>query len=85
MKAPRLIYDREWVKGALEEFRIAQAKKEKCTKNLIFNKYELSHLAYQAPMSRKEMEALCPTVRPVTVTLYHEQIIEIIKQGFKKA
>ena len=84
-KEPRLIYDREWVKAALEEFRVAQAKKEKCTKNLIFNKNELKWLAYQAPQTKKAMDALYPNVGHLTVKEYGDAIIKIIKKGFKKA
>ena len=84
-KEPRLIYDREWVKAALEEFRVAQAKKEKCTKNLIFNKNELKWLAYQAPQTKKAMNALYPNVGHLTVQEYGDAIIKIIKKGFKKA
>ena len=83
-KGPRLIYDREWVKGALEEFRVAQAKKEKCTKNLIFNKNELKWLANQAPQTKKAMDALYPNVGHLTVQEYGDEIIKIIKKGFKK-
>ncbi len=84
-KEPRLIYDREWVKAALEEFRVAQAKKENCTKNLIFNKNELKWLAYQAPQTKKAMDALYPNVGHLTVQEYGDEIIKIIKKGFKKA
>ena len=84
-KEKKYIYDREWVKAALEDFRVVQAKKEKCTKNLIFNKNELKWLAYQAPRTKKAMEALSPNVRPITVIQYYEQILDIINNGFKEA
>lgn len=84
-KEQRLIYDKEWVKAALEEFRVAQAKIEKCTKNLIINKKEIWYLADRAPVTKKAMKALYPNIDENTVVEYGDAIIKIIKQGFKKA
>lgn len=83
-KEPRLVYDKEWVKAALEDFRVAQAKKEKCTKNLIFNKHEMWYLVDRAPKNRKELDALYPNVGHLTAQEYGEDILEIIKKGWKK-
>lgn len=84
-KEQRLIYDKEWVKAALEEFRVAQAKIENCTKNLIINKKEIWYLADRAPVTKKAMKALYPNIDENTVVEYGDAIIKIIKQGFKKA
>lgn len=83
-KEPRLVYDKEGVKAALEEFRVAQAKKEKCTKNLIFNKHEMWYLVDRAPKNRKELDALYPNVGHITAQEYGEEILKIIKKGWKK-
>lgn len=83
-KEPRLVYDKEWVKAALEEFRVAQAKKEKCTKNLIYNKKEMWYLADRAPRNKKELDALYPNVGHITAQEYGDEILRIIKQGWKQ-
>jgi hypothetical protein len=83
-KERKFIYDREWVTQKLDEYRRAQAKKERCTCNLIFNKKELWYLANKAPRNKKEMNALYPNVRHLTVEEYGDDILIIIQQGFKK-
>ena len=83
-KAPKLVYDKEWVTQELDKFRRAQAKIEKCTCNLIFNKHEMWYLANRAPKTKKEMRALSPNVDANTVDEYGDAILRIIKQGFKK-
>ena len=83
-KEQRLIYDKEWVKTALEEFRVAQARRQKCTKNLIFNKKAMWYLVDRAPKTMKEMEALYPNVCNETIQEYGNEIIKIINKGFKK-
>ena len=83
-KESRLVYDKEWVKTALEEFRVAQAKKEKCTKNLIFNKHEMWYLVDRAPKNKKELDALYPNVGHVTAQEYGDEILKIIKKGWRK-
>lgn len=83
-KETRLVYDKEWVKTALEEFRVAQAKKKKCTKNLIFNKHEMWYLVDRAPKNKKELDALYPNVGHVTAQEYGDEILKIIKKGWRK-
>ena len=83
-KETRLVYDKEWVKTALEEFRVAQAKKKKCTKNLIFNKHEMWYLVDRAPKNKKELDALYPNVGHVTAREYGDEILKIIKKGWRK-
>lgn len=83
-KERKLVYDREWVTQKLDEFRRAQAKKEKCTCNLIFNRHEMWYLANKAPKNKKEMDALYPNVGHLTVQEYGEEILKIIKQGFRE-
>ena len=83
-KETRLVYDKEWVKTALEEFRVAQAKKVKCTKNLIFNKHEMWYLVDRAPKNKKELDALYPNVGHVTAQEYGDEILKIIKKGWRK-
>ncbi len=84
-KEPQLVYDKEWVTKELDKFRRAQAKVEKCTCNLIFNKHEMWYLANKAPKTKKEMRALSPNVDENTVVEYGDAIIRIIKKGFRES
>ena len=83
-KEPQLVYDKDWVAEELDTFRRARARKEGRTCNLVFNKKELWYLANKAPRNKKEMKALYPNVRPETVADYGDEILKIIKRGFKK-
>ena len=83
-KEPQLVYDKDWVAEELDTFRRARARKEGRTCNLVFNKKELRYLANKAPRNKKEMKALYPNVRPETVADYGDEILKIIKRGFKK-
>ena len=83
-KEPNLVFDKEWVKSALEDFRVAQAKKEKCYKNEIFNKKEMWYLVDRVPKNKKELNALYPNVGHLTAQLYGDEILMIIKKGWKK-
>ena len=83
-KEPILVYDKEWVTQKLDEYRRAQAKRENCTCNLIFNKKEMWYLANKAPRNKKEMRALYPNVDENTVEEYGDEILKIIKKGFRK-
>ena len=83
-KEPQLVYDKDWVAEELDTFRRARARKEGRTCNLVLNKKELRYLANKAPRNKKEMKALYPNVRPETVADYGDEILKIIKRGFKK-
>ena len=83
-KKAKYIYDKEWVSRKLDEFRRAEAKKLGCTCNKVFNKKEIWYLANKAPRTKKELVALIPNVMHSTTVEYGEQIIEIVKEGFKK-
>ena len=81
---PKLVYDKDWVWQKLDEFRREQAKKEDTTCNVILNKKEMWYLSNKAPKDKKEMEALYPNVARITVSDYGDQILRIIKNGYKK-
>lgn len=81
---PKFIYDKDWVWQKLDEFRREQAKKEDTTCNVILNKKEMWYLSNKAPKDKKEMEALYPNVARITVSDYGDQILKIIKNGYKK-
>ncbi len=42
------------------------------------------YLANKAPKNKKEMDALYPNVGHLTVQEYGEEILKIIKQGFRE-
>ena len=81
---PKLVYDKDWVYQKLDEFRRDQARKEETTCNVILNKKELWYLSNKAPKTKKEMEALYPNVSRITVSDYGDEILKIIKKGYKK-
>lgn len=80
----KLVYDKDWVYQKLDEFRREQARKEDTTCNIILNKKELWYLSNKAPKTKKEMESLYPNVARITVKDYGDEILKIIKKGYKK-
>lgn len=80
----KIIYDAQHVYEQLDAFRLRQAKKEGCTRDLILKKKEMRSLAWKAPQDLKEMETMFPDVSHTTVSKYGKQILRIIKNGYKK-
>ncbi len=83
-KKPKLVYDKDWVYQALDEFRREQAQREGVSRNVILSKKEMWYLSTMAPKDKKAMDDLYPNVAHVTVTDYGDAILKIIKKGYKK-
>ncbi len=81
----KVFYDAQWVYEQLDDFRRRQAKKEGCSRDLILKKKEMRYLAWKAPKSLEEMNALYPDVLHITVTDYGKSLLRIIQKGYKKS
>ena len=80
----KVIYDAQWVYEQLDEFRRRQARKEGITRDLVLKKKEMRAIAWKAPRTLGELDALHPDMAHMTVSDYGKQLVRIVVKGFKK-